>query len=314
VDVGVLVGAVIGSMVALAMVLVAGFYAGSLRQQKKQQSSTGQNSPVGAGGGGGSGGGPDNDNNGATWIPATLAAGPGHYAQSKEIVVDPNYADDVSTLGTPWGVMSTGPGGATVVIEDGTVAQNSLAYDYKSKPEPSLAEDSNTFASGPTAILSGALAARRAGGAGGAARARTILADDSSFEKAYDDDEKDYDDDDDTELEQGTPLNTLSQGLRFTVTVPAGKLGMVIDNSPGTVPEVRALKPDSVLVSRGVLVGDYLEQVDGMDVRDWTCLQVSQMIQKKSAQKSRELVFFRKPRGSTSGGPVYTIDRLDERR
>ena len=208
--------------------------------------------------------------------------------------------------------MSAGIGGATVVVEDGTVAQHSLAWDYKPH-EPSLADDSqgtHTFVSAPTQTgpLTGGM---MAGGAGAASsgsprvRASSLLADDTSFEKLYDDDEKDYYD---TEIEDDNPGSS-SQGLRFTVSVPAGKLGMVIDNTPGSVPEVRALKPDSVLVSRGVLVGDYLEQVDGLDVRDWTCLQVSQMIQNKSGQRTRELVFYRKPRGSM-GGAVYTISEL----
>lgn len=51
---------------------------------------------------------------------------------------------------------------------------------------------------------------------------------------------------------------------RFEVTVPPGKLGIVMDNSPGGTPMVFAVKPHSVLAN-DVQVGDRLLSVDQED-------------------------------------------------
>ena len=76
---------------------------------------------------------------------------------------------------------------------------------------------------------------------------------------------------------------------RFEVTVPPGKLGMVIDTPNGGVPAVRAIKPESVLASK-VQVGDRLVAVDGDDVTAMTTVQVSKLISLKSDQQ-RVLAF-----------------------
>lgn len=79
---------------------------------------------------------------------------------------------------------------------------------------------------------------------------------------------------------------------RFEVTVPPGKLGIVMDNSPSGTPMVFAVKPHSVLV-RDVQVGDRLLSVDQEDVTIMTAIQVSKLISLKNDQE-RILVFCRK--------------------
>ena len=71
----------------------------------------------------------------------------------------------------------------------------------------------------------------------------SIFSDDASFEEQF------------IESEQQVP---------FEITVPAGKLGMVIDTPNGGFPIVHAIKDSSVLADR-VRVGDRLVSVDGQD-------------------------------------------------
>jgi hypothetical protein len=78
---------------------------------------------------------------------------------------------------------------------------------------------------------------------------------------------------------------------KFEVTVPAGKLGMVIDTPNGGVPVVHAIKTESIL-STTVRVGDKLVSVDGEDVTAMTAVQVSKLISLKSDQQ-RVLAFIR---------------------
>ena len=79
---------------------------------------------------------------------------------------------------------------------------------------------------------------------------------------------------------------------RFEVTVPPGKLGIVMDNSPSGTPMVFAVKPESVL-ARDVQVGDRLLSVDQEDVTVMSAIQVSKLISLKNDQE-RTLVFCRK--------------------
>ena len=79
---------------------------------------------------------------------------------------------------------------------------------------------------------------------------------------------------------------------RFEVTVPPGKLGIVMDNSPSGTPMVFAVKPESVL-SRDVQVGDRLLAVDQEDVTVMSAIQVSKLISLKNDQ-DRTLTFCRK--------------------
>uniref|UniRef100_A0A7S3L1A3 PDZ domain-containing protein n=1 Tax=Amphora coffeiformis TaxID=265554 RepID=A0A7S3L1A3_9STRA len=79
---------------------------------------------------------------------------------------------------------------------------------------------------------------------------------------------------------------------RFEVTVPPGKLGIVMDNSPSGTPMVFAVKPESVL-ARDVQVGDRLLAVDQEDVTVMSAIQVSKLISLKNDQ-DRTLTFCRK--------------------
>ena len=79
---------------------------------------------------------------------------------------------------------------------------------------------------------------------------------------------------------------------RFEVTVPPGKLGIVMDNSPSGTPMVFAVKPQSVL-SKDVQIGDRLLSVDQEDVTVMSAIQVSKLISLKADQE-RTLVFCRK--------------------
>ena len=99
----------------------------------------------------------------------------------------------------------------------------------------------------------------------------SIFSDDASFEEQY------------CEPEQQVP---------FEITVPAGKLGMVIDTPNGGFPIVHAIKDTSILAER-VRVGDRLVSVDGQDCTTMTAVQVSKLISLKSEQESRVLVFVR---------------------
>jgi hypothetical protein len=79
---------------------------------------------------------------------------------------------------------------------------------------------------------------------------------------------------------------------RIEVTVPPGKLGIVMDNSPSGTPMVYAVKPESVL-AHDVRIGDRLLSVDQEDVTIMSAVQVSKLISLKSDQY-RVLVFGRK--------------------
>jgi len=99
--------------------------------------------------------------------------------------------------------------------------------------------------------------------------APSVFSDDASFEQQFG-----------FEVEQ-----------KFEVTVPPGKLGMVIDTPNGGVPVVHAIKAESCLYSK-VKVGDRLVAVDGDDVRAMSAVQVSKLISLKSDQQ-RSLSFAR---------------------
>jgi C-terminal processing protease CtpA/Prc len=99
----------------------------------------------------------------------------------------------------------------------------------------------------------------------------SIFSDDASFEEQY---------------------NESEEILPFEITVPAGKLGMVIDTPNGGFPIVHAIKDTSILADR-VRVGDRLVSVDGQDCTTMSALQVSKLISLKSGQTARVLVFVR---------------------
>jgi C-terminal processing protease CtpA/Prc len=105
-------------------------------------------------------------------------------------------------------------------------------------------------------------------GGGGGGLGQTVFADDSSFEEQF-----------------GFAEH------RYSVEVPPGKLGMVIDTPNGGAPIVHAIKSESVLCD-AVGVGDQLVSVDEQDVTNLNAVQVSKLICAKS-DRQRSLVFVR---------------------
>jgi hypothetical protein len=102
----------------------------------------------------------------------------------------------------------------------------------------------------------------------------TVFADDSSFEEQFVEEEEEEE-----EVE------------RFTVNVPAGKLGMVIDTPEGSLPIVHAIKEWSILENT-VKMGDKLIFVDDEDVTEMTAVEISKLISLRS-DRPRSLVFHR---------------------
>jgi len=109
-----------------------------------------------------------------------------------------------------------------------------------------------------------------------------------------------YDDDDDGEgsLEevyrrpQGPPSAPSRNVTRFQVSVPPGRLGMLLDAAEG-IPTVNMIKPDSVFTKLGVKVGDHLIAVDDVEVRGMAAIDVSQLIVMKARQPRRLFTFER---------------------
>mmetsp|Transcript_32814 Transcript_32814/g.39850 ORF Transcript_32814/g.39850 Transcript_32814/m.39850 type:complete len:692 (-) Transcript_32814:35-2110(-) len=85
---------------------------------------------------------------------------------------------------------------------------------------------------------------------------------------------------------------TSSMGERIEVTVPPGKLGLVIDTPDGRGPAVHAIKDTSILADR-LVVGDLLVSLDGDDTTSMTAVRCSKLISQKSRNPSRHLVFLR---------------------
>jgi len=84
------------------------------------------------------------------------------------------------------------------------------------------------------------------------------------------------------------------QDACFEVSLPAGKLGIIIDISPDSgEPIVRAMRPDSVLAGQ-VKVGDRLLEVDGQVCADMSAEQVSKLIAINSNAPTRKIMFVRK--------------------
>ena len=80
----------------------------------------------------------------------------------------------------------------------------------------------------------------------------------------------------------------------FEVSVPPGKLGIIIDLSPNSgEPEVRAMRADSVLTNK-VKIGDRLLSIDGDCCAEMSAEQVSKLIAVKSDQECRKIMFVRR--------------------
>jgi hypothetical protein len=283
-------GSIVGGALVVILVLVLGFVLGANRQKRRDASSS-----DGAGSHEaeeearkmmGHGGGP------AARIPAAIAsttatARTPPMFESTQIIVPTAHEDDVSTLGTPLGV--------SFLDETTTVGESSFRKD-RSKL---LGEEEEVGIERTASEDSGDLFTQ--------SKPPLFGNDDSSFDQQFD-----------TENEPPSEMQSsaarasdaaVNESMHFVVTAPPGKLGMVIDDffnvtgvasptsklagSTAGTPTVHALKDDSVLRQRGVRVGDLLETVDGVDVTDLNCLDVSRMITGKSTA-TRVLGFVRR--------------------
>jgi hypothetical protein len=86
----------------------------------------------------------------------------------------------------------------------------------------------------------------------------------------------------------------------FEVTVPPGKLGVVIDTPIEGPPQVFAVKEGSPLFGK-VLVGDNLLKVDDDDVSMYSAVKVSKLIGRKAKEPTRK---FTMSRSTSSDQPV----------
>jgi hypothetical protein len=184
---------------------------------------------------------------------------------STEIAVD--RQDDISTLGDPGMYGGGGMVMGSSLPRDERTASLGDDYDYArylaaapGGAGQSVAESRSRL----TSTDSGRGSSKVIGGP----MANTVFSDDESFEQQY---------------------STAED--KFEVTVPPGKLGMVIDTPNGGVPVVHAIKTESIL-STSVQVGDRLVSVDREDVTAMTAVQVSKLISLKS-DKKRVLAFVR---------------------
>ena len=217
------------------------------------------------GGGGGSGGGGDGGAAGGGGNPALVGD------VASEIYV--GEKDDISTLGDPviqqTGMMTTGAGAE--VDEQTASVEND--YDYTQMHQKSQGVSSLDSFDRPSSDNSLQYSIGGGYDSGGA---------DNYYSST------------------GSPRQ-----VRFEVSVPPGKLGMVIDTPNGGVPWVHAIKSDSILAPH-VKVGDRLVLVDGDDVTIMSAMQVSQLISLKSDQ-NRVLVFVRQQQQSQG-----SMEELDE--
>jgi hypothetical protein len=229
---------------------------------------------------------------------------------TNEIVVDPS-ADDVSTLG---GSVLAGYLDPTTTkndatnnnhpVEDEPTASVNLDYDYNRNQYRSDVED-RSRTTNPTTFTNGtAFTASKLGmnqNASSGSNDNTILySDDVSFEELYADM---IDTNATTTMEDNNKgsnqvimnhprVQQLANIVKpYEIRAPPGKLGMVVDTPNGSVPIVRAIKPDSVLYGT-VCIGDRLISVDHKDVTSMTALDVSNLISIKQNQH-RLLVFCR---------------------
>jgi hypothetical protein len=283
-------GSVVAGAMVVVLVLLAGFLLGVYRQRKRDaRSASLSESEAGShedlrrmalGHGGGPGA-----NIPVALASTTATARTPPMFESSQIIVPSGQDDDVSTLGTPLGVS---------FLDETTTVGGESSYrnivnkllggeqggddddDDRAAIERTVTEDTGDM------FITG--------------ESKNMFSDDGSFDQQFD-----------TENEPPSePQSSIAKAsdaavngsMHFVVTAPPGRLGMVIDDyfnvtgivSPSSklggtagTPTVHALKDDSILRQRGVKVGDLLETVDGMDVTDLNCLDVSRMITGKSA-------------------------------
>ena len=175
--------------------------------------------------------------------------------------------DDVSTLGDPYF------GEAIDARDTGTVAESMVSSDMlalgvkrRGVGSSNASRMDATTATGYTGV--------------GSSYPMTF-ADDTTLDDAYQTpDAIGYEEEEDEDYE------------RIEVVAPPGKLGIVIDNPSGNIPSVHAIKDTSVLHGK-VYVGDLVLAVDEVDCRGMHSMSVSRLISKRS-ESARILKLLRK--------------------
>ena len=187
-------------------------------------------------------------------------------------MVDPNADDGVSTIGDP----TFYPGFSPMLNADEPTASVSYArnyltqhYEEESNPnisrgrlptEPSMVHTVSSNSAALSKVASGLTGLNES----------AIFTDNDSFEEQF----------------AGTDEC-------FEVSVPPGKLGVIVDLSENGEPIVRAIKPDSILADE-VKIGDRLLSVDGEGCSEMSAEQVSRLIAMKAGQPYRKIMFCRK--------------------
>lgn len=194
----------------------------------------------------------------------------------REILVDPNADDGVSTIGEP----SFYPGASPMMTTDEQTASISYGRHYLRNYEQDVSNPTlNSTTTGRGRLATEASMAHTLSSASGMSKIASgltglnesaIFTDNDSFEEQF-----------------------AGQDECFEVTVPPGKLGVIVDLSGTGEPMVRAIKPDSILADE-VKVGDRLLSVDGEGCSEMTAEQVSKLIAVKAGQPCRRIMFSRK--------------------
>jgi hypothetical protein len=200
----------------------------------------------------------------------------GQKGSNTEICIDPN-ADDVSTLG----------GGALPLFSDVALdeltASVNLDFDFQRNQFRTGDIEDHTQSQKTTA--STVLTPLSQLGI----RGDTEFSEDVSFEKQFVEGDNDA-----SAAEPSTAEpSKFNRVISFEVRAPPGKLGMVVDAPNSSIPMVRAIAPDSVLLGR-VQMGDRLISVDQINVTSMSALEVSNLISQKRNQPQRLLTFCRK--------------------
>lgn len=104
----------------------------------------------------------------------------------------------------------------------------------------------------------------------------------------------------DVSNKSGSTIETKSSNSstgEYTVTVPKGKLGMLLDDSDGgkDYPKVQTIKPGSPFEGK-VQEGEYLISVDGQDLKGMKLKVISHILAFKKDNDSRAFTFVRQPK------------------
>lgn len=218
----------------------------------------------------------------AIFEPATSAENPLSSRTSRlsqEILVDETENDGISTLGEPM----VFPGMHTTMLLDEQTASVRYAQHYMDGQHIYDADNNTRHYVNERMLSDKSMMNHTAASSSGMTLSKTgsglthlkdhshIFSDNDSFEEQF-----------------------AGQDECFEVSVPPGKLGIIIDLSPESgEPEVRAIRADSVLASQ-IKMGDRLLSVDNQTCAEMTAEEVSKLIAVKSDQECRKIMFVRR--------------------